>query len=77
MFQIFNLKAKALRIISFLYVVFIMVDILILINYIFKDYGEVIELYNIKKAAYIFGTITIVLYVFKTWLSRRIKSDSM
>ncbi|SKB61005.1 hypothetical protein SAMN05660866_02341 [Maribacter arcticus] len=58
-----NLKSIVYKLVSYLLVTFILSDILIIVIYILKDYGEPTSLENINKTILIFLPITIVLII--------------
>ena len=65
MLQNINFKDELLKIGSFLYVVFIMADILIIIRSLLKNYGDKLEWSNIVKTLAIFISITIFLFILR------------
>jgi hypothetical protein len=64
------------KLVRFLRDIFIVTDIFIIIRFLLRNYGKKLEMQNIIKAAVIFGTATVVLWIIDYILVKRIKKDS-
>lgn len=70
MFRNFNFLNEVTKIVSFLYGVFILADIVLIFRILFKNYGEKLEWNNIYKTVIICGTLTLLLYILKKILTK-------
>ncbi len=65
--MIFRIIAK---IVFYFLIVFVMMDIIIFINYILKDYGENLNMAELNRAAMIFLPSTIGLFIANYFLKK-------
>ncbi len=65
-----NIKSCLYQLTSYLLTIFILADILIILNYFLKDYGEPISIENINRTIFIFLPITIALFIFERILRK-------
>mgnify|MGYP005870728145 CR=1 FL=1 len=66
---------EAFKIVKFLYYVFIITDIAILVRVLFMNYGKKLEMNNVVTTIIIFGAITVLLFLLKTAISKKINKD--
>lgn len=62
------------KIVYYFLVVFVMADIIILMNYFLKDYGEERNVVDINRTALIFFSITVVLFIANRLLKKKMKN---
>lgn len=62
------------KIVHYFLVVFVMVDIIILLNYFLRDYGEKRNIVDINRTALIFFSITVVLFIADRLLKKKLKN---
>jgi len=62
-----------LRIVSFLLSTFLIADFLIIIRVLFRNYGNKLECSNIKNTIIIFGLLTVILFLIKLYLLRKVR----
>ena len=63
---------KVLKIVSFLFSVFLFCDLMIVVRVLYRTLveGDKLEINNIIKAIFIYGTATLIMYILKRILKR-------
>jgi len=66
------MEIRVLKIISFLLVVFLLTDCLIIIRILFRNFDDKITSESIKNTVAVFGICTLILFLTKLFIKKRL-----